>query len=44
MAVLAGFRCDVIGCELARRDVRRVAADASARGHTIRQPLGGGEL
>jgi len=29
MAVVAGFHCDVISCELARRCVRRGAAEAS---------------
>jgi len=29
MAVVVDFRCDVISCELARRGLRRGAAEAS---------------
>ena len=32
MAVVAGFRCDVVGCKLARRRVRGGAADISGSG------------
>jgi len=32
MAVVVGFHGDVISCELARRGVRRVAAEASGSG------------
>ena len=32
MAVVVGFHCDFISCELAQRGVRRGAAEASGSG------------
>jgi len=32
MAIVVGFQCDVVGCELAWRGLRRGAADTSGSG------------